>query len=132
MRRNDWASRMFGVIDAHIHRQFAFGGSDCSLFVARVVDAMTDSTIEQQLIDAYTDERTALRFIADKGGMLQAVCSFLGSVAEGRPMRGDVVLFDGGEGDSVGIWDGAYIVSMGEDGLRKVHRSELKVFWAVR
>ena len=132
MRRHDWAARMFDVIDAHIHKDFAFGSADCSLFVARVVDAMTDSTYEQQLGESYQDERTAIRLIAEQGGMQAAVSAFLGPIAEGRPMRGDVMLFDGGEGDAVGIWDGKDIVAMGETGLRRVPRSEMKAFWAVR
>lgn len=133
MRRNDWASRMYEVIGEHIHKDFTFGAADCSIFVARVIDAMTDSNYEQQLSETYGDERTALKFIAEHGGMQAAVCSFLGPVDdEGRPMRGDVILFDGGEGESLGIWDGAHIVGMGKTGLHKVARSEIKAFWKVR
>jgi uncharacterized protein YfaT (DUF1175 family) len=132
MRRHDWASRMFATFDAHMRREFAFGADDCSLFVARVVDAMTDSTFAQQLADAYQDERGALRMLAKHGSLLSATMSFLGEPStEPRPLRGDVVLFDGGIDDALGIWDGLHIIAMGEGGLRRVPRSEIKAFWRV-
>lgn len=122
---------MFGVIDAHIHREFDLSDGGCWPFVARVVDAMTDSNHEQQLAD-YRNSVAVLRAMAEPGGVEAAVSSVLGEPSQGRPMRGDVVLFDGGEGDAVGIWDGKDIVAMGEVGLRRIPRSEIKTFWAVR
>lgn len=132
MRRHDWAARMFSVIDAHIHQPFDLGKGGCWPFVARVVDAMTDSQLEQQLAEQYGNDVAVLRLMATPGAIQEAVTAILGPAAEGRPMRGDVILFDGGEGDAVGIWDGAHVVAMGETGLRKVDRTELKAFWAVR
>ncbi len=132
MRRHDWASRMFGVIDEHIHAPFVLASGGCSLFVARCVDAMTDSTFEAQVVATYADEREVLRLMATPGAVREVISGFLGEPAEGRPMRGDVVLFEGGEGAAVGIWDGRHIVAMGEGGLRRVDRSEIRAFWAVR
>lgn len=130
MRRNDWAARMFGVIDAHIHNQFDMSVGGCWPFVARVVDAMTDSTYENQLTEQYANGSAVMRLIAS-GKVQEAISEVLGQPSEGRPMRGDVILFDGGEGDAIGIWDGSNIVAMGETGLHKVPRSELKAFWRI-
>jgi hypothetical protein len=46
-------------------------------------------------------------------------------------MRGDPVLFAGGEGDSVGICTGQEIVGVGPTGLRRVQRSEIRTVWKI-
>lgn len=132
MRRHDWASRMFAVIDDYIHRRFEDEQAGCSLFPARVHDAMTGSDFVERLLSEFKSPRDALKVIAEPGRLRALVMEYLGTPSEGRPMRGDVVLFDGGEGDSLGIWDGAHILAMGAEGLHKVKRSEMKAFWAVR
>lgn len=131
MRRNDWASRMFAVIEQHLRRPFEYAQNDCSLFVARVVDAMTDSTFEAQILAEYKDEESALALIARHGSLSAAVSHYLGPPSNERALRGDVVMFDGGQGDAVGIWDGRQIVAMGESGLRSLRRTEVRQVWRV-
>jgi hypothetical protein len=132
VRRHDWASRMFSVFDEHHHRPFDLSAGGCWPFVARVVDAMTGSDYEARLSEAYGNGAAVLRLMAQPGGVAAAVADILGPPSEGRPIRGDVILFDGGEGDAVGIWDGASIIAMGEAGLHRVPRSEIKAFWSIR
>lgn len=133
MRRHDWASRMFSVFDEHHHRPFDLASGGCWPFVARVVDAMTGSDYEARLMGTYGTGAAVLRLMAQPGGVAAAVAEILGpATSTGRPMRGDVILFDGGEGDAVGIWDGANIIAMGETGLHRVARSEIKAFWSIR
>jgi hypothetical protein len=132
MRRNDWASRMHGVIAEHRSRRFVWGADDCCFFVARVIDAMTDSTIEAQLYELYGDEGGAKRFIAQHGGMREAVSSILGSESDQRATRGDAVLIeDGNGGYALGICLGSKVVAMGPTGLREVPRVKDMPAWKV-
>lgn len=131
MRRHDWAARLHEVIDAHKAREFVWGGADCCLFAARCVDAMTTNAIAYLIRDRYHDERSALKFIAEYGGLAGAVSRYMGDPSDKRAVRGDVVLIDGGEGDALGVCLGAKVVAMGPDGLRYVPRSEIKMVWSV-
>jgi hypothetical protein len=130
-RRHDWASRLYGVIDAHKSREFAWGENDCCLFASRCVDAMTTNAITYLIRERYHDERTALKFMAEYGGLAGAVSRYMGDPTNQRATRGDVVLIDGGEGDALGICLGSNVVAMGPKGLRYVPRAEIKLVWKV-
>ncbi len=129
LKRFDWASRMYDVIAAHQGKEFAWGDNDCCLFVARAVDAMTDSSLELALSQAYWDEPSALAFIAVSGDLETAVSDYLGPSTKDRATRGDVVLVDGGLGDALGICTGKSVVCMGPKGLRELSRDEIKAVW---
>src|SRR6478609_10109074 len=117
MRRNDWASRMFDVIAEHAERPFAWGKDDCCLFVARVWDAMNDTSHELTLQIAYHDEPSALAFIESHGDLKSAVTAFLGEPIEARATRGDAVMINGGLDMAMGICLGSEVVAMGPTGL---------------
>jgi len=132
MSRNaDWVDQMFATIDAHTDLPFEWGVNDCCIFVARVIDAMTGSVIEADLSAEYSDEETALAFIASHGSLEAAVSVFLGDPTSGMAMRGDAVLLDGGDGPAMGIMLGDVIAAMGPDGLVYVPRGEALMRWAV-
>lgn len=131
MRRADWLERLAGVIADHTSRPFAWGRNDCCLFVARAVDAMTDTDLETRLSVRYSDERGALRMIADAGSLEAACSEFLGESCEDFASRGDAVLIDGGEGDAVGICIGMHVVAMGPQGLQKLARDVIRKVWHV-
>jgi hypothetical protein len=118
---------MHEVIDAHHARAFAWGQDDCCLFVARAWDAMTDSGLEQTLAALYHDEPSARALIAAHSNLQGAVSAFLGEPQPVRAARGAAVLFDGGEGDAVGICRGADIVAMGPTGLRALKREDVQL-----
>lgn len=127
--RPDWASRMFGVITEHMHTPFVWGQSDCCMFVAKCLDAMKDTGYVSWIGAQYSDEASALRFIARHGGLKEAVTSILGDSVEGRPLRGNAVLFDGGDGLALGICDGSDIVAMGPEGIKRVPKSAALAVW---
>ncbi len=131
MRRCDWAARMHGVIAEHRCRKFVWGADDCCFFVARVIAAMTDSTIEAQLYELYGDEGGAKRFIAQHGGMREAVSSILGPESDQRATRGDAVLVEAESGHALGICLGSKVVAMGPTGLRELPRSAILAVWKV-
>ena len=132
MSRNaDWVDQMFATIEAHTDLPFEWGVNDCCIFVARVIDAMTSSTIEADLSAEYHDEETALAFIASHGSLEAAVSVFLGDPVPGMAMRGDAVLLDGGNGPALGIMLGDVIAAMGPDGIVYMPRGAALMRWAV-
>ena len=129
MRRHDWADRMFSVIDAHQSVSFEWGVNDCCLFATRVIDAMTDGDIAEQILTRYHDEPTGKALIAEYGSLQAVTTHYYGEPSSERPTRGDLVLVDGGLGDALGICVGGYVLCMGPDGLRKLPRSEIRACW---
>lgn len=134
MKRPDWAARMHEVIDAHKGQPFVWGERDCCLFGARVHDAIYGTEIEAEVRAEYSDEASAIRYIAKHGGLCEAVSHHLGPPSNARAVRGDLVLFEGGEGDAVGVCIGSKVVAMGPNGLRYVHReaANIKAVWQCR
>ena len=130
-RRNDWAAQMWAQVEDHSDAPFAWGINDCCLFVARVIDAMTETSHELELASQYTDEETALAYIASFGSLEAAVSSYLGQPEPGRPLRGDVVLIDGGDGPALGILVGGHIAGMGPNGFVYLPRGEALQRWAI-
>lgn len=131
MRREDWLDKLWVTIDALTLEPFVWGQHDCCLFAAKVVDAMTDSTHADTLATHYSDEPTALAYIAAEGGLEAAVSTYLGTAKTGRPQRGDVVLFEGEQGDTVGVCVGSTIVAAGPSGLVSVPKRMTVKFWSV-
>lgn len=130
-KRFDWADQMYSVIAQHESESFAWGANDCCLFVARVLDAMTDSSHAALLAEKYSDEQSAIAFIREHGSLAAAVSEFLGAPVEKRAVRGDVVLFEGGQGDAVGICLGSKIVGMGQAGIQSLGREAIKTVWGI-
>lgn len=120
---------MFTVADEHQGRSFEWGVNDCCLFVARCVDAMTDSDLEAQILSRYSDEASALRFIAEYGSLQAAVSHYLGEPVTRSPQRGDACLIHGGEDYALGICLGGVIAAMGPTGLRHLPLSEVIKVW---
>lgn len=131
-RRPDWAARMYRMIEDHRRAPFDWSTHNCGLFVVRVTDAMTDNARAYLVREHIHDEASAKAMIAEYGGLEGVVTRFMGEPEPigARPRRGDVVLFDGGEGDAVGIVD-RQIVAVGEGGLRLVPLTEAKRVWRV-
>lgn len=131
MKKQDWLEQMWTAIEAEAQTPFVWGQHDCCLFAAKVVDAMTDGTFVSQLQAAYQDEAGAWKFIADQGGLETAVSGFLGAAKTGRPQRGDVVMYDGENGDTLGICAGGVIVAAGPNGLVNVRKPSTIKFWSI-
>lgn len=131
MRRHDWADQMHCVIDQHADAKFEWGRNDCCLFVARVVDAMCDTDHESALSQNYHDEETALAYIKESGDIAQAVSTYIGEPKTGRPSRGDVVLFRGQNGETLGVCVDRSIVAMGAIGTVRVARDAIICYWSI-
>jgi len=130
-RRDDWVGQMWSAIEDHTDAPFVWGLNDCCLFAARVVDAMTDSDFELELSSQYSDEETALAYIASHGSLEAAVTSHLGDPSPGRALRGDVVMVDGGNGHALGICVGGTVAALTDKGPLFMPRSAIITRWAI-
>lgn len=132
MRRYDWASKLHEHIAANASSRFSWGENDCCLFVARAVDVICETEHAASLASRYYDEATAQAYIAQSGGIAAAVDIFIGPhKTEGRPMRGDVVLFGGANGETLGICVGRNIASVGQSGVVMEDRAKTICYWSI-
>ena len=130
-RRQDWVAQMWFTIEDHADAEFLWGVNDCCLFVARVIDAMTDTSHELDLASQYSDEATALAYIASHGSLETAVSFHLGNPSSGRAQRGDAVMCANNGNPCIGICVGSTVACVGESGLRWLPRSEILTRWTI-
>lgn len=113
-RREDWQDRLAAAFETARATPFAYGTHDCALFIARCVDAMTDGTLIAQIAEAFTygTEEEAAALISAAGGLEALATQFLGYPSpRNLCRRGDVMLYDHGNGMGLGIHDGQQIIA---------------------
>lgn len=104
MKTEGWQDRFFAYIEESRTRPFAWGVFDCCLFAADVADTVSGSTFRAQLASKYSDETTALAYIASFGTLEAAVSSWLGdSKAPNFAGPGDIVIANLDNGPTVGV-----------------------------
>ena len=130
-RRQNWLTAMWQAFEDWQFAEFAWGRHDCCLFCARVVDAITGAKFEDNLLTCYFDKRSAIDFLKKRGGLELAVSAFIGQSQSGRPKRGDVVLFSGPKGKTLGIADGLRIVTVGRVGLVSLPMGNVIKYWSI-
>lgn len=113
-RRDDWATRLGEAFETARLLPFAYGTHDCALFCAYCVDRMTDSGIAETIRATfnYADEAAAHAVIEAGGGIEALASGLLGDPAPRNCcMRGDVMLYDHGNGLGLGMHDGQQIIA---------------------
>jgi hypothetical protein len=104
MKTEGWQDRFAAYFETARTRKFEWGIFDCCLFAADVVDTITGSTFRSQLAACYTDESSALAYIASFGTLDAAVSSWLGpSQAPNFAGPGDIVIANLDNGPTVGV-----------------------------
>lgn len=131
MRLNNWPDKMWREVERWQSVPFEWGSNDCCLFVARVTDAMCGSCHAETLATHYHDEASAVQYIKASGGIGPAVSQYIGQPERKRPTRGDVVLFDGPHGDTLGICVGAVIAAMGPEGVVMLPKCVTQLTWSI-
>ena len=130
-RRTDWVAQMWLTIEDHADAEFLWGVNDCCLFIARVIDAMTESSHELDLASQYSDQATALAYIDSHGSLEAAVTYHLGEPVSGRALRGDAVMCANNGNPCLGICVGSTVACVGESGLSWLPRSDILTRWAI-
>ena len=132
MRLDDWQDRFFAYLEATRLLPFAWGMNDCCLFAAGSIDSITGSTLVTQLRAIYSDEPSALAYIASFGSLEAAVTSWLGtSKAPNSAGPGDIVLADLELGPTIGVCMGVNCAFSASQGMIYGDRSIISVCWTV-
>lgn len=108
---------------------FDYGKWDCVLLAAGAVLALTG---EDRLagVAAWTDEKSAKRAMASRGGLLKAVSGKLEEVPISLAMRGDIGAIEVGQVPMLVVIEGMSLVGAGLNGLERVHRRHLVMAWS--
>lgn len=93
MRPDGWEQRLYESLENQ--GPFVWGQSDCCLFAADAVKAMTGTDPAKEFRGRYKSEKGATRILAKLGGLRKAIGSVMGE--EINPLlaqRGDIVLLN--------------------------------------
>ena len=133
-RYPDWEQRLADYISPLLNdARFVWGESDCALYTADAIKAMTGHDIAADFRDKYSTAMGSARALkAYGGGDLKSTFDML---LPERPVsmarRGDAVMHDG----AVGVCMGAFALFMllpdEGDGLERIDRSEWSHAWSV-
>ncbi|MCF6265226.1 MAG: hypothetical protein L3J57_01620 [Desulfuromusa sp.] len=121
MRCENWPTVLNDLLEQRRSTPFQWGENDCALFTADVVEALTGVDYAADFRGRYSSVIGSVRSLAKAGhsNIEQAITAVLGEPVEPPFIkRGDVCLFAGGEGMTVGICVGVMIVSPAAAGLQ--------------
>jgi hypothetical protein len=129
-RFQDWPKRLDAAIEAARGRPFSWGGHDCALFAADVVNSISGKDFGAPWRGSYESAVQAMRRLRSHGGLPGLVTQLLGEpVNPEQARRGDVVLKRGEP--TLGICLGAKCAFTGLAGLVFVPLKECELVWHV-
>lgn len=108
---------------------FEWGKQDCCLFAADAVVAMGGEDYAAPYRGKYSTEIGAKRLLSKsaKDGLNGLISDILEPIDKNMAQRGDVVLFDGGNGDTLGIYWMGGIFCAGEQGAVLIDAAHDKI-----
>lgn len=128
IRRADWPARLAAYLAVEAGTPFVPGTSDCALFAAGAVAAMTGSDPAARWRGRYSTARGGLRVLRREGyaDAVAVAAALLRRRAEGeRAVPGDVCALEtpdqAAPGAALGIVQGAFVYVRGAEGLGLVH-----------
>ncbi len=131
MRRDNWPHYLHEVISERQRVPFEWGAQDCVTFAAACIESITGVDPIADL-EPWSDERSALRRIAEVGGVEAWLDEHYGRVEWHGAMRGDVGVIDQASGTTVLVVNtGAGWVGPSEDGLTPSPPSAVRAAWRV-
>lgn len=134
-RKADWIDRLVGYLESVNRTPFEWGKHDCFLFCMGAVDAMRGNRVlHKRFVGRYAAESDIAAVCKEEG-----YASPVAFVADQFPkrdsmfniQRGDIVVFDGDQGVTFGIWQGQRIYAAGLDGLQTVDGSLVRAGFEV-
>lgn len=112
-------------------RPFSWGEHDCCLFAADCVMAVCDFDPCLKIRGRYHSKAGALRVLKNEFGNLQkGVSGFFNTIPVEQARRGDVVMFEGDEGFTLGILWANKIWAVTDIGVRPVDKI-LTMAWRI-
>lgn len=131
MRHLQWATRLPETLRAAMSRPFSWGEHDCCLFAADCAIAVCGVDIAEKVRGRYKTKSDALRVLKTEFGDLETgLSSFFTKIEPDNAARGDIVMFNGDEGKTLGVLWAKKIWSVTEGGAMPVNHKPIKA-WRV-
>jgi len=117
--RKDWRARLGAYLAAEARRPFEYGTSDCALFAAGAVDAMTGTDPSANYRGRYTTLRGGLRILRKDGfrNHVERAAVLLDEVPPRRARVGDIAVVETADGPSLGVVQGEWVAVRTMSGL---------------
>jgi len=121
-RTTGWEQRLFAYTSGMLAIPFDYGTNDCVLFAASCVEVMTGVDLATEYRGKYNTKAGALRIIAETGAdsLGDFVASFLPEKEVSFMQRGDLGIFEGEDGDFVGVCQGKECIGPTRLGLVRI------------
>lgn len=131
MRHPQWATRLPEALRAAMSRPFSWGEHDCCLFAADCVIAVCGVDIAEKVRGRYKTKSGALRVLKTEFGNLEyGLSGFFVEITPDKASRGDIVMFDGDDGKTLGVLWGSKLWAVTENGAMPVNHKPIKA-WRV-
>lgn len=121
-RVQNWPTLLASFLDERRTMPFAWGTNDCCLFAADWVNLCTGTDLADFMRGKYSTALEAKRYLAQEGGVRGILRSIgepygLTRIDAASCQRGDLVVADTGNGESIGISIGSHAAFVGTNGL---------------
>ncbi len=133
-RLDGWPERLLDYIEFVRHRKHDLLDFNCAFYAAGAVLAITGIDAVEALgvkIEKRGDVATVLDKFGGARGLAQA---FFGAPPLSAPLlarRGDIVIKDGQDGETLGVCVGDHALFLGDDGLQRRELRECFGVWRV-
>lgn len=137
MRSPQWERRLADYLDGLVSVPFDPVSHNCAVFALGVVEAVTEQTADEVLavvgVKMPQSEIDVGRILVECSGVTGIASRLLGDIRQdiGFARRGDIVLFDGIDGDTLGVVEVAGAICLTPSGLRRFPMSEAKGYWSL-
>ncbi len=135
MRFVDWEQRLNNVVNEYMLKPFEWGVSDCCMFAADCVAAMTGIDYAKGIRNTYTNIEEARQRINEVYSVtgVDDIPNAVGLQEIGctKAMRGDIVAYETKYGPALGVCYGRYALFKSDIGLQSVAMNRVQKSWRV-
>jgi hypothetical protein len=132
MRKHTWQVDFERFTNERMTMPFAWGTNDCAIFAADCVLALTGVDVALPDLRTHTTDLQAARLLKTHGGVAGIATAALGApVPVLMAQVGDVVLIDGGAGDTLAICNGSTCMAPGPLGLVSFGMDSALLCWRI-
>lgn len=133
MRLSNWPSALSVFVESRRRAPFEWGVNDCAIFTADAVMAITGVDYAAEYRGQYHTYEESKELLNRNGydGMVSVLEKIFNATDPNHIKRGDIAIFTGRYGLTMGICTGNHIVSPGECGIELIPMSAAEKGWAV-
>ncbi|HGN0868717.1 TPA: hypothetical protein ACKROV_001957 [Providencia alcalifaciens] len=131
MRHPNWTTRLPKTLKKATQNPFLWGEHDCCLFAADCAIAVCGIDIAEKARGRYKTKAGAMRVLKSEFGDLEAGLSdFFAEIDPEKATRGDIVMFNGDDGKTLGVMWANKVWAVTESGAMPVDHQPIKA-WRV-